>query len=49
VTKNRLTMIWNGDGDISTTEDLEKACQRWVAQRDNPVKIDFSAPTETRP
>jgi hypothetical protein len=49
VTKNRLTMIWNGDGEISTTEDLEKACQRWAAQRDNPVKVDYSAPPETRP
>ena len=49
VTKNRLTMIWNGDGEISTTEELEKTCQRWAAQRDNPVKVDRSASAESRP
>ena len=49
VTRNRLTMIWNGDGEISTTEELEKACQRWAAQRDNPVKIEVGTSAESRP
>jgi hypothetical protein len=48
VANNRLTMIWNDDGEISTTEDLEKACQRWAAQRDNPVKVQVSDKAETR-
>ena len=48
VTKNRLTMIWNGDGHIATTEDLEKACQRWVAQRDQPIEIELAPASEAR-
>jgi hypothetical protein len=46
VATNRLTMIWNGDGDISKVEDLDKACQRWAAQRDNPVKFEITKEAE---
>jgi hypothetical protein len=48
VAHNRLTMIWNGDGDISTPEDLERACQRWAARRDNPVKVDVAKEAESK-
>ena len=48
VARNRLTMIWNGDGEISTVADLEKACQRWAAQRDNPVKFQLAGDAEKR-
>ncbi|MEA2707710.1 MAG: hypothetical protein QOF78_311 [Phycisphaerales bacterium] len=48
VANNRLTMIWNGDGEISKTEELEKACQRWAAQRDNPVKIELGKEAESK-
>jgi hypothetical protein len=48
VAHNRLTMIWNGDGEISTTEELEKACQRWAAQRDNPVKFEVGKEAESK-
>jgi hypothetical protein len=43
VARNRLTMIWNGDGEIATTEKLEQACQRWAAQRDNPIRVETAA------
>jgi hypothetical protein len=43
VARDRLTMIWNGDGDISTPEKLEQACQRWCAQRDNPIRVEVAA------
>src|SRR5206468_1468618 len=43
---NRFTMIWNGDGDISKYQDLEKACQRWAAQRDNPIKVEVAPSAE---
>ena len=46
VASNRFTMIWNGDGDISKPEDLEKACQRWAAQRDNPIKFEVAQQAE---
>ena len=46
VAKNRLTMIWNGDGEIATTEALEEACQRWAAQRDNPIRLEVSRSAE---
>ncbi|MEO6437269.1 MAG: DUF4861 family protein, partial [Tepidisphaeraceae bacterium] len=49
VAKNRLTMIWNGDGEIATVEGLDKACQRWVAQRDNPIRFEIAATAEKRP
>jgi hypothetical protein len=45
---NRLTMIWNGDGDINNAADLEKACERWAAQRDNPIKVDVSGNVEKK-
>ncbi|HYO09156.1 MAG TPA: DUF4861 family protein [Tepidisphaeraceae bacterium] len=45
---NRLTMIWNGDGEISTPSDLEQACQRWAAQRDNPIKVTIAQEAEKR-
>jgi hypothetical protein len=48
VARNRLTMIWNGDGDIDNVQDLEKACQRWAVQRDNPIKVDVSANVEKK-
>lgn len=48
VAHNRLTMIWNGDGEISTTEELEKACQRWAAQRDNPIKVEVAKEAESK-
>ncbi len=43
---NRFTMIWNGDGDINNPADLEKACERWVAQRDNPIKVEVAKEAE---
>jgi hypothetical protein len=43
---NRFTMIWNGDGDINNAGDLEKACKRWAAQRDNPIKFELSKEAE---
>jgi hypothetical protein len=46
VAHNRLTMIWNGDGQINNTEDLEKACRKWAAQRDNPIKVDIAQQVE---
>jgi Domain of unknown function (DUF4861) len=46
VASNRLTMIWNGDGEISKTEDLDKACQRWCAQRDNPIAFEVAKESE---
>lgn len=49
VTRNRLTMIWNGDGDIATTEALDAACRRWVAQRDQPVDVVVAPNSEARP
>jgi hypothetical protein len=49
VAHNRLTMIWNGDGDINNVADLEKACQRWAAQRDNPPKVDIAEQAEKHP
>lgn len=49
VAHNRLTMIWNGDGEINNPADLEKACQRWAAQRDNPIKLDIAKEAEKRP
>jgi hypothetical protein len=42
-------MIWNGDGEIATPEELEKACQRWAAQRDNPVTFELSSEAEKKP
>ena len=48
VASNRLTMIWNGDGDINNPEDLEKACQRWTAQRDNPIKFQVAPESEKK-
>ena len=43
---NRFTMIWNGDGDINNAGDLEKACKRWAAQRDNPIKFELAKDAE---
>jgi hypothetical protein len=43
---NRLTMIWNGDGEISTPADLEKACQRWTSERDHPIQIEVASSAE---
>jgi hypothetical protein len=39
VSHHRLTMIWDGDGQISSAADFEKAMQRWAAQRDNPIVV----------
>jgi hypothetical protein len=46
VASNRFTIIWNGDGDINNPADLEKACKRWVAQRDNPIKFEVAKEAE---
>ena len=46
VATNRLTMIWNGDGDISKPEELEQACIRWAAQRDKPINVDVAQKAE---
>jgi len=46
---NRLTMIWDGDGDINNAPDLEKALQRWAAQRDHPIKVTVAEQAESRP
>jgi hypothetical protein len=46
---NRLTMIWDGDGEINNAADFDKALQRWAAQRDNPIKVTFGEKAETRP
>jgi hypothetical protein len=43
---NRLTMIWNGDGEIATTDALEKACQRWTSERDHPIQIELAGSPE---
>lgn len=48
VAHNRLTMIWNGDGEIATTEELEQACQRWAAQRDNPINVEVAKEAESK-
>jgi hypothetical protein len=49
VARNRLTMIWDGDGDISTAGDFEKALQRWAAQRDIPIKVNVAGRAESQP
>ena len=49
VAHNRLTMIWNGDGEISTPEELQKACDRWAKQRDNPIKFELAKESESKP
>ena len=46
VASNRFTIIWNGDGDINNYQDLEKACQRWAAQRDHPIKVSVAEQAE---
>jgi hypothetical protein len=43
---NRLTMIWNGDGEISTPDALDKACQGWIAERNNPIKVEIATTPE---
>jgi hypothetical protein len=49
VAHNRLTMIWNGDGEIHDAAALEEACQQWAAQRDNPVKFEIAHTAEKQP
>ena len=49
VARNRLTIIWNGDGEISTPAELEEACQRWAAQRDHPVRFELAKEAESKP
>ena len=49
VAHNRLTMIWNGDGELSTPEELQKACERWAKQRDNPIKFELAKESESKP
>jgi hypothetical protein len=44
--RSRLTMIWNGDSEISKMDELDKACQRWCAQRDNPITFQVAAESE---
>lgn len=46
---NRLTMIWDGDGDINNAGDLEKALARWAAQRDNPIHVHVGEKAESKP
>jgi hypothetical protein len=48
VAQNRLTMIWNGDGEINNPADFEKALTRWAAQRDNPVKVSVGEKAEAK-
>jgi len=48
VAQNRLTMIWNGDGEISTPDELQKACERWARQRDNPIKFEVAKEAESK-
>jgi hypothetical protein len=44
--QNRLTIIWNGDGEVSTPEQLEKACQRWAGERDHPIQFELAATSD---
>jgi hypothetical protein len=49
IARNRFTMIWNGDGEIDNAADLAKACLRWVAQRDHPIRVELATAPEVRP
>lgn len=45
---NRLTITWNGDPQIPTYQDMEKWCQKWVAERDNPIKVTVATEAEKK-
>jgi hypothetical protein len=49
VAHNRLTMIWDGDGELNNAADFDKALQRWAAQRENPIKVSLGQKPESKP